>query len=299
MKMIEINNLTKYYGSFKALNDLHLTVNKGDIMGFIGPNGAGKTTTIRVLLGLLKKNEGTVKVFGKDGWEDSVEIHKNLAYVSGDVRLWSNFTGGEIIDLLGSLRGSVNREKRDRLIQRFQLDPGKKFKTYSKGNRQKVALISALSSDVDLYIFDEPTSGLDPLMEKVFQECVRELKEEGKTILLSSHILAEVERLCNKIAIIKDGTIVETGDIHEMEHLKRTHVTLVPSDGTAVENTLKNLVYVHSFRKTDDKLDFEVDQSHINDLFRVLSRYSINSIVCHPPKLEDIFIDHYREEDAS
>ena len=296
MKMIEIQNLTKYYGSFKALDNLNLTVEKGDIMGFIGPNGAGKTTTIRTLLGLLKKHDGTVEVFGKDAWERSVEIHKNIAYVPGDVRLWSNFTGGEIIDLLGDLRGSMNLIKRNELIQRFQLDPGKKFKTYSKGNRQKVALISALSSDVDLYIFDEPTSGLDPLMEKVFQECVQELKDEGKTILLSSHILAEVERLCNKIAIIKEGTIVETGDIHDMEHLKRTHVTLVAED---VKETLKNLVYVHSLKETDGRLDFEVDQHHINDLFRVLSRHTITSILCHPPKLEDLFIDHYREEDAS
>jgi len=296
MKMIEISNLTKHYGSFKALDNLNLTVEKGDIMGFIGPNGAGKTTTIRTLLGLLKKSGGTVEVFGKDAWENSVEIHKNIAYVPGDVRLWSNFTGGEIIDLLGDLRGSMNLIKRNELIQRFQLDPGKKFKTYSKGNRQKVALISALSSDVDLYIFDEPTSGLDPLMEKVFQECVQELKEEGKTILLSSHILAEVERLCNKIAIIKEGTIVETGDIYDMEHLKRTHVTLVAEDA---KETLKNLVYVHSLKETDGRLDFEVDQHHLNDLFRVLGRHSISSILCHPPKLEDLFIDHYREEDAS
>ncbi|TCK92588.1 ABC-2 type transport system ATP-binding protein [Natranaerovirga hydrolytica] len=295
MKVIEIENLTKYYGNFKALDGLSLSVNKGDIMGFIGPNGAGKTTTIRTLLGLLKKHEGTVEILGMDAWEDSVEIHKNLAYVPGDVQLWSNFTGGEIIDLLGSLRGSMNKKKRNELIKRFQLDPGKKFKTYSKGNRQKVALISALSSDVELYIFDEPTSGLDPLMEKVFQECILELKTEGKTILLSSHILAEVERLCNKIAIIKDGTIVETGEIHEMEHLKRIHVTLVAED---VKEALKNLIYVHNLKETDGKLEFEVDQHHINDLFRVFSRYAITSILCHPPKLEDIFINHYREEDA-
>lgn len=296
MNVIRIENLDKYYGSFKALDNLNLTVSKGDIMGFIGPNGAGKTTTIRVLLGLLKSNGGKAEVFGKDAWEKNVEIHKNLAYVPGDVQLWSNFTGGEIIDLLGSLRGSMNKEKRNQLIQRFQLDPGKKFKTYSKGNRQKVALISALSSEVDLYIFDEPTSGLDPLMEKVFQQCVMELKEQGKTILLSSHILAEVERLCNKIAIIKDGTIVETGEIHEMEHLKRTHVIL---EGENIKDTLKNLIYVHHLKEVDEKLEFEVDRHHINDLFKVLSRQSITSIKCHPPKLEDIFIDHYREEDVS
>ncbi len=296
MKMINIENLTKYYGSFKALDNLNLTVNQGDIMGFIGPNGAGKTTTIRILLGLLKKHEGTVEVFGKDAWDKNVEIHKNLAYVPGDVQLWSNFTGGEIIDLLGDLRGSMNKSKRTELIERFQLDPGKKFKTYSKGNRQKVALISALSSDVDLYIFDEPTSGLDPLMERVFQECVRELHQQGKTILLSSHILAEVERLCNKIAIIKEGTIVETGEIHEMEHLKRTHFTIVAEN---IKDTLKNLIYVHNLKETDNQLDFEVEQHHINDLFRVLSRYTIASVKSHPPKLEDIFIDHYREEEVS
>lgn len=296
MKMIHIENLNKYYGSFKALKDLNLTVKKGDVMGFIGPNGAGKTTTIRTLLGLLKKSTGTVEVFGKDAWENSVEIHKNLAYVPGDVRLWSNFTGGEIIDLLGDLRGKMNPSKRSRLIRDFQLDPKKKFKTYSKGNRQKVALISALSSDVDLYIFDEPTSGLDPLMEKVFQDWVQELKDEGKTILLSSHILAEVERLCNKIAIIKEGAIVETGDIHEMEHLKRTHVTLV---APKAKEFLKNLIYVHGLKERDGHLDFEVDQHHISDLFSVLSRHSITSIKCHPPKLEDIFIDHYREEEVS
>lgn len=293
MEVINIKNLDKFFGKFKALDRLSLTVEKGDIMGFIGPNGAGKTTTIRILLGLLKRDGGEVQVFGKDAWEDSVEINKNLAYVPGDVRLWSNFTGGEIIDLMGNLRGTLNKEKRDRLISQFQLDPGKKFKTYSKGNRQKVALISALASDVNLYIFDEPTSGLDPLMEKVFQNCVHELTREGKTILLSSHILAEVERLCNKISIIKDGRIVETGLFKEMDHLKRTHVSLSAS---GIEDELRKLPFVHNYLENEDQIDFEVNQEYITQLFGVLSQFPVTSIKCHPTKLEEIFIDHYRQE---
>ena len=204
MAVISVRDLTKKFGKFTALNKVNLELEKGDIYGFIGPNGAGKTTTIRILLGILKASGGKATVFGQDVWKDAVSIHKNLAYVPGDVKLWPNLTGGELIDLFIKLRGSNNKTRRDELIERFQLDPTKKCRTYSKGNRQKVALIAAFASDADLYILDEPTSGLDPLMEQIFQELILEARDQGKTILLSSHILHEVEKLSNKVSIIRE-----------------------------------------------------------------------------------------------
>src|SRR5699024_3002546 len=207
-RVIELKNVKKSFSDFEALRGIDLTLNSGEILGFIGPNGAGKTTTIRLILGLIK-GTGTCKVFGLDAWNDSVEIHKNLSYIPGDVNLWPNLTGGEIIDFFLKLRNQKDMSYKNELIERFDLDPRKKCKTYSKGNKQKLALISALSADVDLYIFDEPTSGLDPLMESIFQEEVKKLKDRGKAILLSSHILSEVEKLCDTINIIKDGRIIE------------------------------------------------------------------------------------------
>lgn len=215
MSILQTHNLTKKFGKFTALDRVNLELSKGEIYGFIGPNGAGKTTTIRILLGILKATAGSATIFGMDAWRDAVEIHKRLAYVPGDVSLWSNLTGGEVIDLFVKLRASGNKSKRDELIERFELDPSKKCRTYSKGNRQKVALIAALAAGAELYILDEPTSGLDPLMERVFQECIMEIKKEGKSVLLSSHILSEVEKLCDKVSIIRQGQIIETGTLEE------------------------------------------------------------------------------------
>jgi len=226
MAVIEIKNLTKKFGKFTALHKVNLSVNEGECFGFIGPNGAGKSTTIRTILGILKATEGSVQVFGKDAWKDAVEIHKRIAYVPGDVNLWSNLTGGEVIDLFVALRGKHNPKRRAELIKKFQLDPTKKCGTYSKGNRQKVALVAALASDVDLYILDEPTSGLDPLMEQVFRGEIQRLKEAGKTVFLSSHILQEVELLCSRVGIIREGRIVEVGLLHEMKKLAEKESSL-------------------------------------------------------------------------
>lgn len=237
--MVEITKLTKRFGKVTAIDEIDLTLNEGEVFGYIGPNGAGKTTTINVLLGILKANSGSARIFGKDVWKDAVEIHKRVSYVPGDVNLWPNLTGGEVIDLFTSLRGNVNPEKRKRLLEMFELDPTKKCRTYSKGNRQKVALVAAFAADSDLYILDEPTSGLDPLMEQVFQQCVKEQKENGKSILLSSHILSEVERLCDRISIIRQGKIVETGTLSELQHL--TNATT--KDGTPL--TLEDLFMSH------------------------------------------------------
>lgn len=221
--VIEVKNLAKQFGKTNALDGFNLTVKPGEVHGFLGPNGAGKSTTIRVLLGLLRKTSGDVQLFGKDPWKHAVTLHRKLAYVPGDVSFWPNLTGGEIIDILGSLRGGLDDERRARLLKKFELDPSKKFRTYSKGNRQKVALVAALASDVDLYILDEPTSGLDPLMERIFQEEVQSLKEKGKTVLLSSHILSEAEALCDRVTIIREGKDVS---VYTLAELKSEHENL-------------------------------------------------------------------------
>ncbi len=222
--ILEIKNLKKNFGKFSALKDITFNVHRGEIFGFIGPNGAGKSTTIRVLLGILKKSSGDVTIFGNDVWKDTVEIHKRLSYVPGDVYLWPNLTGGEIIDLFLKMNNNKHSSRTDELIKKFDLDVTKKARTYSKGNRQKVTLIAALSTDAELYIFDEPTSGLDPIMEEVFQQEVIDLKNSGKSILLSSHILSEVERMCDRIGIIREGKIIETGTLDEMRHLTRSQI---------------------------------------------------------------------------
>ena len=210
---ITVSELVKTFGATRALDGLDLSVEAGEVHGFLGPNGSGKTTTIRVLLGLLRGDSGHASVLGKDPWRDAVELHRHLAYVPGDVNLWPNMSGGEVIDLLGDLRGGIDQRRRDELLDRFDLDPTKKGRTYSKGNRQKVALVAALASDVELLILDEPTSGLDPLMEAVFQDCVMEVRTPGRTVLLSSHILAEVEALCDRVSIIRLGRTVESGTL--------------------------------------------------------------------------------------
>ena len=219
---IEMDGVDKSFGPVRALADLALTVRTGEVHGFLGPNGAGKSTAIRVLLGLLRADAGRVRLLGGDPWRDAVSLHRRLAYVPGDVNLWPNLSGGEVIDLLGRLRGGLDRKRRDELLERFELDPRKKGRAYSKGNRQKVAIVAALASDVELLILDEPTSGLDPLMEAAFQHCIDAEKERGRTVLLSSHILSEVEALCDRVSIIRAGTVVETGTLAELRHLTRT-----------------------------------------------------------------------------
>lgn len=290
MSLMEVSNLTKKYGQFTALKDVNISVRSGEVYGFIGPNGAGKTTTIRVLLGILKATNGGATIFGKDVWKDAVEIHRNIAYVPGDVNLWSNLTGGEVIDLFVRLRKGNNKSRKEELIRRFDLDPKKKCRTYSKGNRQKVALVAAFSSDADLYILDEPTSGLDPLMEKVFQECVLEVKNAGKSVFLSSHILQEVERLCDKVSIIRDGRIIETGTMKELRHLTRTSVTVEterPIEG------LETVSGVHNIHKSNGGFTFAVETKELNSVITLLTGFGIIKMESSPPTLEELFMSHY------
>ncbi len=290
--ILQISNLTKKYGSFTALKDVNISVESGEIYGFIGPNGAGKTTTIRVLLGILKATDGQVTIFGKDAWRDAVEIHRNIAYVPGDVNLWSNLTGGEVIDLFVRLRRTTNPSRKDELIERFDLDPTKKCRTYSKGNRQKVALVAAFSSDADLYILDEPTSGLDPLMEKVFQECVMEVKQAGKSVFLSSHILQEVERLCDKVSIIRDGQVIETGTMTELRHLTRTRISV---ETERLVEGLDAQPGVHHLRRENNALAFAVDTGQINDVMAFLTCFGVIKLDSSPPTLEELFMSHYEQ----
>jgi ABC-2 type transport system ATP-binding protein len=288
--VIEIEKLTKSYGKTLALNGVNLTVEAGEVFGFIGPNGAGKTTTLRILLGLLRKNSGQVSVLGGDPWRDAVALHRRLAYVPGDVSLWPNLTGGEVIDLLGRLRGGFDQSRRNELIERFKFDPTKPCRTYSTGNRQKVALIAAFVSDVELFILDEPTLGLDPLMEEVFRECIAEVRQAGKTVLLSSHILAEVEALCDRISIINEGTIVESGTLTELQHLTRISVTVETAQPVT---TLSELPGVHDIRVDGVRAHFSVDAGSINRAMEHLTRFDVQALTCTPPTLEDLFLRHY------
>lgn len=291
-KIVEINNITKEFGDFKALDNVSFTVNKGEILGFIGPNGAGKSTTIRILLGLLKANSGQAEIFGKDVWQDPVAIHERVAYVPGDVHLWPNLTGGEIIDLFLSFRGAtVDKARKEELIRRFDFDPTKKTRAYSKGNRQKVALISAFAADADLYILDEPTSGLDPLQERVFQECIQEVKAKGASVILSSHILSEVEKLCDQVAIIRQGEIVEFGSLEEMRHLTRTQITLKTKQAIS---DLKEQSWAHDLTFENDEIIFQLDSEHMDDLLSFLQSYEVVKFESAPPKLEDLFMRHYQ-----
>ncbi|MCP1110470.1 ABC-2 type transport system ATP-binding protein [Lachnospiraceae bacterium PF1-21] len=292
MNMIEMQDITKKFGSFTALDGVNLSVGEGEIHGFIGPNGAGKTTTIRVLMGILKATSGTATIFGKDVWKDSVEIHKRIAYVPGDVNLWSNLTGGEVIDLFLRLRGDKNAKYPKDLIEQFDFDPRKKCRTYSKGNRQKVALVAAFASDADLYIFDEPTSGLDPLMESVFKEHVQKVTREGKSILLSSHILSEVEELCNQVSIIRQGKIIETGTLTELRHLTRTSITVTTKEPLL---GLAQLPYVFDISTKGDGTNFSVDTEHLGEAIAYLNGKDILDLKCLPPSLEELFMSHYAE----
>jgi ABC-2 type transport system ATP-binding protein len=285
--------LVKTFGQTRALDGLDLRVAAGEVHGFLGPNGAGKTTTIRILLGLLRADAGAVELLGGDPWRDAVRLHRRLAYVPGDVSLWPKLSGGEIIDVFGRLRGDLDVAKRDELLERFELDPTKKARTYSKGNRQKVALVAALASSAELLVLDEPTSGLDPLMESVFQDCIREAKAEGRTVLLSSHILAEVEALCDRVDIIRAGKTVESGTLAELRHLARTSVdaqTSRPPTG------LDGLPGVHDVRLDGDRVRFDVDTDRLDDTMRHLTALGIRSLASQPPTLEELFLRHYGDE---
>lgn len=292
MSVIQSKNLTKYYGKVLALDGVDLDVKEGEVYGFIGPNGAGKSTTIRILLGLLRKTSGEVSLFGKDPWNDAVELHKRISYVPGDVNLWPNLTGGEAIDLFGRIRGDMEKKRRDQMLERFALDPTKKCRTYSKGNRQKVSLVSAFASRAELFILDEPTSGLDPLMESVFQECVAEVKGEGKSVLLSSHILAEVEKLCDRVGIIREGKIVESGTLEELRHLTRTFMTV---NTTKKVEGLDLLEGVHQLEVVGDEARFQVDSTRMDQVLKFLAQYEIKGLTSTPPTLEELFMRHYGE----
>lgn len=294
MSVIKTTNLTKRFGKFTALDGVNIDLKEGEVYGFIGPNGAGKSTTIRVLLGILKATEGEAKIFGKDAWADAVEIHKRIAYVPGDVNLWPNLTGGEVIDLFVKLRGNNNRSRREELIQMFDLDPTKKCRTYSKGNRQKVALVAAFSSDADLYILDEPTSGLDPLMEQVFQQCVIDAKRAGKSVLLSSHILSEVEKLCDRVGIIRQGKIIETGTLDELRHLTRTKLTIKTKQPMKSLHEMKG---VHDIQNKNQEISFQVDTEELDTIIKHVSQFGIVKLESAPPTLEDLFMRHYENKD--
>ena len=288
--IVEVQGLQKTFGNFEALKDVSFTVNPGEVLGFIGPNGAGKSTTIRILLGIIKRNAGKAEIFGKDVWQESTAIHKWISYVPGDVALWGNLTGGEIIDLFMKLHGGGNQSKRDYLIERFELDPKKKAKSYSKGNRQKVGLIAALSVESDLYILDEPTSGLDPLMESIFQEEIEKIKQTDKAVLLSSHILSEVERLADKVAIIRQGEIVERGTLEELRHLTRSTVTMITKQDAA---QMADIPGVFDFEQNENQATFSADPQHLNAILQEASKLDVKKFESVPPTLEDLFMRHY------
>ncbi|MEO1771927.1 ABC-2 type transport system ATP-binding protein [Enterococcus sp. 665A] len=293
--VMKLNNVKKHFGKFEALRNVSFTLNQGEVLGFIGPNGAGKSTTIRILLGMLKASDGQAQLFEQDVWHDAVAIHRQVAYVPGDVSLWPNLTGGEIIDLLLELNQQTRNQETERLIEVFQLDTSKKARNYSKGNRQKVALIAALSQSAELYIFDEPTSGLDPLNEQTFQREVLRLKQEGKSVLLSSHILSEVEKMCDQIAIIREGEIIEQGSLKELRHLTRLELT-VETKKPLGELAKQPAVYDLKFtNESQTKAEFTLDQEQLPELMVWLSQQGIVSIVSTPPTLEDLFLHYYGE----
>ncbi|GIF09737.1 ABC transporter ATP-binding protein [Actinoplanes siamensis] len=288
---IAAEGLVKRFGKVTALDGLDLRVRTGEVHGFLGPNGAGKTTAIRILLGLMRRDGGSVRLLDGDPWAEATRLHKRLAYVPGDVTFWPTLTGGEVIDLLGRLRGGLDPRRRDDLIERFQLDPRKKGRTYSKGNRQKVALIAALASDVELLLLDEPTSGLDPLMEEVFREVIQQEKSRGdRTVLLSSHILAEVEALCDRLTIIRDGRSVETGTLDDLRHLTRTTIR---AELTGPIDGLGTISGVHDLTTADGRVAFDVDADALEPALRTLVTAGVRSLVSQPPSLEELFLRHY------
>lgn len=290
---IAVTGLVKTFGSTKALAGLDLMVETGEVHGFLGPNGAGKITTIRVLLGVLRADAGQIVLLGGDPWHDAVALHRRLAYVPGEVTLWPKLTGGEVIDLFGRLRGDLDRRRCDELLERFELDPTKKARTYSKGNRQKVVLVAALASSAELLVLDEPTSGLDPLMETVFQDCVREVKAEGRTVLLSSHVLSEVEALCDRVTIIRAGRAEQSGTLGELRHLTRTSIT---AETTHPAGALAGLPGAHDLEIDRCQVRFNVDADCLDGAVRRLSELGIRSLVSHPPTLEELFLRHYGDQ---
>ncbi|AWN28107.1 ABC transporter ATP-binding protein [Streptomyces sp. NEAU-S7GS2] len=296
---IRVDGLHKSFGRTHALDGLDLQVAAGEVHGFLGPNGAGKSTTIRVLLGLLRADGGTARLLGKDPWQDAVELHRRIAYVPGDVTLWRNLSGGEVIDLYGRLRGGLDATRRAELLERFELDPTKKGRTYSKGNRQKVALVAAFASDVDLLILDEPTSGLDPLMEEVFQSCVAEERDRGRTVLLSSHVLSEVEALCDRVSIIRKGRTVESGSLGELRHLTRTSVI---AELAGPPNGLASLPGVHGLSaqpirgSQGHRVRLQVDTDKLDAVLHSLGTSGVRSLTSTPPTLEELFLRHYQDD---
>ncbi|WP_157251683.1 ABC transporter ATP-binding protein [Nonomuraea typhae] len=290
---IAVQGLHKSFGKAHALAGLDLTVRAGEVHGFLGPNGAGKSTTIRILLGLMRADSGSARLLGGDPWKEAAELHKRLAYVPGDVNLWPGLTGGEVIDLLGRIRGGLNKERRAELLERFELDPRKKARTYSKGNRQKVALVAAFASDAELLILDEPTSGLDPLMEAVFQQCVAEQKALGRTVLLSSHILSEVEALCDRVSIIRAGRTVESGTLADLRHLTMTQINAEISGQVTAIPGARNLT------TTGRTISFQVDDRDLDKAMLTLAQAGIVSLTSAPPSLEDLFMRHYAAEKSN
>jgi ABC-2 type transport system ATP-binding protein len=292
----EVGGLVKDFGKVHALRGLDLTVPAGQVTGFLGPNGSGKSTTIRILLGLLRADGGSATVLGGDPWADAVRLHRSIAYVPGDVSLWPNLTGGQAIDILCRLSGPLDPQRKQTMLERFDLDPTKKARAYSKGNRQKVALVAALASTAQLLILDEPTSGLDPLMEAAFTESIREVRAEGRSVLLSSHIFAEVERLADRVTIIRDGMTVESGTIAQLRHLTRTQVTVVldsPGD------SLSTMAGVHDLQRTHDHWTFAVDDAALPQVLGAVSALHPRSLVANPPSLEELFLSHYQPELAA
>jgi polyether ionophore transport system ATP-binding protein len=288
---IAIQHLVKTFGRTRALDGLDLTVETGEVHGFLGPNGAGKSTTIRVLLGLLRADAGVTRLLGGDPWRDVATLHRRLAYVPGDVTLWPNLSGGEVIDLLGRLRGGLNEQRRADLLERFDLDPTKKGRTYSKGNRQKVALVAALASDVELLILDEPTSGLDPIVGEVFRDCIIEERASGRTVLLSSHILSEVEALCDRVSIIRAGRTVDSGTLADLRHLTRTSID---AELAAPPNGLAALPGVHGLDVVGTRVRCQVDTAQLGGVLAELTRIGVRSLVSQPPTLEELFLRHYQ-----
>jgi ABC-2 type transport system ATP-binding protein len=291
--VIDVVGLVKHFGRTRVLNDLNLSVAQGEVHGFLGPNGAGKTTTLRILLGLLRSDAGSMRLLGGDPWRDAVDLHRRLAYVPGDVALWPTLTGGEVIDLLGRLRGGLDPRRRASLIERFELDPTMKGRAYSKGNRQKVALVAALASDVELLLLDEPTSGLDPLMEAQFREHINEVRGDGRTVLLSSHILGEVEALCDRVSIIREGAVVESGSMAQLRHLARTTVS---AELGIVPEGLASLQGVHDLVVQGQRITASVEASGMAALMAALGASGVTSMTSQPPTLEELFLRHYQKD---